>query len=210
VTIFRRYRRAFYDSCGIGFVAGIAIFVLEPYINPPACYQEYDPIAPRIASLITARVAQIEPNLAVEHIGSTAVPGCAGKGIVDLAVLYGEGGLDRAKQVLDTLGFQRQTTRDPFPEDRPMRVGAISHAGRTYQLHAHVIRADSSEIIELMAFRDRLRADPELREAYESTKRQIMAAGVTDSVAYCEAKGGFIRQVLEPGAVADFKTPTDR
>jgi len=185
-------------------------FVIEPYVNAPARYQEYDPIAPRVATLIAARIAEIEPKLAVEHVGSTAVPGCAGKGIVDLAVLYEDGGLDKAKQVLDTLGFQRQTTRDPFPEDRPMRVGAISYAGRIYQLHAHVIREDSSEIIKLRGFRDRLRADPELREAYESTKRQIIAAGVTDSVAYCEAKGSFIRQVLEPGAVADFKNLADR
>jgi len=186
------------------------MFVFEPYVDGPARFQPYDLNAPLIANLIVARIAEIEPKLAVEHVGSTAVPGCAGKGIVDLVVLYGEGGLDRAKQVLDILGFQRQTTRDPFPEDRPMRVGAISYAGRIYQLHAHVIRADSSEIFELRAFRDRLRADPELREAYESTKRQIIAAGVTDSVAYCEAKGGFIRQVLEPGAVADFKTSRDR
>jgi len=184
--------------------------VIEPYVNAPACYQPYDLNAPLIANLIAARIAEIEPKLAVEHIGSTAVPGCAGKGIVDLAILYDEGGLERAKQVLDALGFQRQTTRDPFPESRPMRVGAISHAGRTYQLHAHVIRADSSEIIELRAFRDRLRADPELRAAYESTKRRIIAAGVTDSVAYCEAKGSFVRQVLDQAAAADFKTSPDR
>jgi GrpB-like predicted nucleotidyltransferase (UPF0157 family) len=180
--------------------------VIEPYVNALARYLPYDPNVPLIAGLIATRIAEIEPHLAVEHIGSTAVPGCGGKGIVDLVVLYGEGGLDRAKQVLDTLGFQRQTNRNPFPEDRPMRVGAISYAGRVYQLHAHVIRADSSEIVKLRAFRDRLRADPELREAYESTKRQIIAAGVTDSVAYCEAKGSFIRQVLSQAEAADFKT----
>jgi GrpB-like predicted nucleotidyltransferase (UPF0157 family) len=155
---------------------------------------------------MAARIAEIEPKLVVEHIGSTAVPGCAGKGIVDLAVLYDERDLERAKQILDMLGFQRQSTRDPFPESRPMRVGAISHAGRMYQLHAHVVCADSPEIIELRAFRDRLRADPELRAAYESTKRQIIAAGVTDSVAYCEAKESFIRQALKQAAAPDFKT----
>jgi len=185
-------------------------FVIETYINAPARYQEYDPSAPRVASLIAARIAEIEPKLVVEHIGSTAVPGCAGKGIVDLAILYDEGGLDRAKQVLDILDFQRQSTRDPFPESRPMRVGAISYAGQTYQLHAHVICSDSSEIIELRKLRDRLRADPELRAAYESRKREIIAAGVTDSVSYCEAKGSFIRQVLEPAVAADFKTLPDR
>ena len=56
----------------------------------------------------------------IHHIGSTAVMGCAGKGAIDLMVLYSPGCLTLAKRVLDELGFQRQTTRDPFPEDRPM------------------------------------------------------------------------------------------
>ena len=43
-------------------------------------------------------------GLRVEHIGSTSVPGCAGKGIIDLMVLYPVGGLEHARQVLDSLG----------------------------------------------------------------------------------------------------------
>ena len=45
--------------------------------------------------MATAIVEPI-PQLHVEQIGSTTVPGCEGKGIVDLAVLYLHGGLDQA------------------------------------------------------------------------------------------------------------------
>src|SRR5262249_23014880 len=123
--------------------------------------------------------------------GSTAVPGCAGKGVVDLMLVYPEGKLEAARDVLDALGFQRQSTRDPFPEERPMRVGSLEHDGSVYRLHVHVIAAGSPEVAQLLGFRDRLRADPRLVAAYVARKREIVAAGVTDSVEYCERKGAF-------------------
>jgi ubiquinone/menaquinone biosynthesis C-methylase UbiE/GrpB-like predicted nucleotidyltransferase (UPF0157 family) len=133
----------------------------------------------------------------VEHIGSTSVPGCAGKGIVDLMLLYPDGQLASAKDVLDALGFQRQTSRDPFPEDRPMRTGSVVHDGTTFLLHIHVIAASSPEAQVLRRFRDRLRADPELVGSYVAAKRAILASGVTDSVDFCIRKGEFVQQALQ-------------
>lgn len=163
------------------------------YTNAPASYHEYDRRAPEVAGLLAEAITAAGLGLSVEHIGSTAVPGCAGKGVIDLMVLYPPGRLEMARQVLDDLGFQRQSTRDPFPEDRPMRVGTVLHGGQPFRFHAHVIAADAPEAATLRAFRDRLRAEPELRFAYEACKRRILRAGVTDSVAYSEAKGEFIQ-----------------
>jgi GrpB-like predicted nucleotidyltransferase (UPF0157 family) len=167
---------------------------IELYSDAPASYHAYDPDAPTVARLLAEAVTAAGPLLTVEHFGSTAVPGCAGKGVIDLMVLYPPGHLPQARRALDELGFQRQTTRDPFPEERPMRVGVVAHGDKRFRIHAHVLAADSAEVSELRAFRDRLRADPAFRSAYEACKRAILAAGVTDSVAYAEAKGPFIRE----------------
>ena len=59
-----------------------------------------------------------------------------------------------------------------------------------------MVPADSGEPGELRAFRDALRSDPELLRAYVDRKRRIIADGTTDSVAYAEVKGAFIRQAL--------------
>jgi GrpB-like predicted nucleotidyltransferase (UPF0157 family) len=165
---------------------------IEMYTDAPASYDAYDPAAPAVARLLADTITAVKPDLAVEHIGSTAVPDCAGKGVIDLLVLYQPGDLPQAKRALDRLGFQRQTTRDPFPEDRPMRVGAVAYGSKQYRVHAHVLAVISPEVAELRAFRDRLRADPAFRSAYEAYKRGVLAAGTTDSVAYAEAKGEFI------------------
>jgi len=47
------------------------------------------------------------PDITVEHVGSTAVSGCAGKGVIDLLIPYRKGGLEPDKETLKELGFQR-------------------------------------------------------------------------------------------------------
>jgi GrpB-like predicted nucleotidyltransferase (UPF0157 family) len=166
--------------------------IIKPYDSLPAMCLHYDPRAPDVAERVGLLIRTHLPEVTVEHIGSTAVPGLCGKGVIDLMIAYSEGRLEDVKAVLNVLGFQRQSTRDPFPESRPMRVGSLQHDGRTFQLHVHVIAGTSPETKMLRDFRDRLRADPALRADYVRRKRQIIAEGIVDSVEYCERKGEFI------------------
>jgi GrpB-like predicted nucleotidyltransferase (UPF0157 family) len=136
------------------------------------------------------------PSLRVEHVGSTSVAGCAGKGIIDLMVVYGPRGLEPAKRALDDLGFQHQSGGDPFPEDRPMRVGGLEFDGTQFRIHAHVIAHDSPEIQEMIGFRDRLRGDPGLVERYVSRKRAIISEGTSDPLDYARSKGTFVEGEL--------------
>ena len=145
-----------------------------------------------VADLIESHL----PDVKVEHVGSTSVPGCAGKGVVDLMILYPPGRLPEVKDVLKSLGFQQQTGRDPFPEERPMRIGSIDYDGTRFRLHAHVIPVDSPEVLELRTFRDRLRGESMLLEQYIALKRKIIAEGVTDSLDYSIRKGEFIAGIL--------------
>ena len=172
-----------------------AIAIL-PYDALPARCEPHDPGAAAAAAALVGFLSERLAGAIVEHIGSTAVPGCDGKGIIDLVVLYSEGQLAAVREQIDALGFQRQTTRDPFPEERPMRTGAFDYQGRRYLAHLHIVAAGSAEAEDMRYFRDCLRADPELRSAYVAYKKKILAKGVSDSVDYAIAKGEFIRQCL--------------
>ena len=170
---------------------------IGPYEHRPAACHEHDPRSAAVAARVAAL---IEPHLrgaVVEHVGSTSVPGCAGKGVVDLMLVYRDGQLAAARDLLDALGFQRQTGRDPFPEDRPMRKGSLVHDGTAFNLHVHVIAAASPEVQGLRGFRDRLRADPALTAAYVAAKRAILADGCTDRIEYCNRKGEFVTRALQ-------------
>jgi GrpB-like predicted nucleotidyltransferase (UPF0157 family) len=174
----------------------MTVLAIGNYEQSPAVFRDYDPRVAEAASLLISAIQEREPRLIVDHIGSTAVPGCRGKGVIDLAVTYVEGDLETARAALDALGFQRQSNRDPFPETRPMRVASATTLGDVFQVHAHVILRNCPEHGELIAFRNSLRGDPEFRRAYEQEKERILANGIIDSVDYSNAKGAFIAAAL--------------
>jgi len=167
------------------------------YVSTVAEFRVFDPKVAEVAARVCDAIQRIASELRVEHVGSTSVPGCGGKGVVDLAILYPVGHLARARAVLDELGFQKQSGPEPFPENRPMRVGCVEHCGQSFRIHAHVIALGSEEHQELVWFRDALRANSELRRGYEERKHAILASGITDSLQYCKAKETFIQDALK-------------
>jgi GrpB-like predicted nucleotidyltransferase (UPF0157 family) len=171
--------------------------VIGPYEPRPVECREYDSRAADVARQVAALIGLHLPQVEVVHVGSTAVYGCAGRGIVDLMIRVPDGELANVTGLLERLGFQRQTAPDPFPEDRPMWIGSLDLDGVTFLLHVHLVPADSPEVSEMRLFRACLRADPYLLKAYVARKREIIAEGVTDSVEYRRMKGEFIEEVLE-------------
>jgi GrpB-like predicted nucleotidyltransferase (UPF0157 family) len=170
-----------------------------PYERQPLACAPYDPRAPQVALILAQAIQGREPRVTVEHVGSTSIPGCSGKGVIDLAVTYAEGNLEHAKAALDALGFQKQIGREPFPESRPMRIANIAALGGNFSIHAHVVLQSSRDHLDLTEFRDALRRDPSLVAAYEKAKLEILAGGVTDSLAYCNLKSKFVEETLRSG-----------
>lgn len=176
--------------------------MIREYLTLPPTFHTYDPQAALAAEKLIKAIRARDERLQTEHVGSSSIPGCGGKGYIDLLVIYPDGLLEAAKLALADLGFQRQQSRDPFPEERPMRVGSVEHAGRLYPIHAHVIAASSPEADELVWFRERLRADAALRREYEAEKQRILAKGVLDGIDYAEKKGSFVQRVLAERAAS--------
>jgi GrpB-like predicted nucleotidyltransferase (UPF0157 family) len=177
----------------------IGPYTYVDYTDPRAIVRPWDARAPAVAARLVAGItAALPPGCAVEHIGSTAIPGCDGKGVIDLMVTYPPGGLVAARDAVDALGFQRHALPGAFGEERPARIGSVTHDGDTFQVHAHVIAADDPEVARQRHFRDTLRADPALIAAYVADKRRIAASGVArDGGGYADAKDPFIRSVNE-------------
>ncbi|MEZ4568930.1 MAG: GrpB family protein [Thermomicrobiales bacterium] len=110
--------------------------------------------------------------------------------------------MSAARDAVDGLGFQRQAGADPFPEERPLRVGSYDYDGTSYKLHVHIVAENDPEARELIYFRDRVASDPALIDEYVESKRQSLAAirgGTVDiahNIAYNDGKGPFIRRIL--------------
>lgn len=162
----------------------------------------HDPRAFVVARRVAALIAAAHPRAIAEHVGSTAVAGLSGKGVVDLQITCAPGEVPAVTQALLSIGFRRQRGPDPFPPTRPMLEGVMSEGGVVFGLHCHVVPDDDPEALHMLVFRDELRRDPALAARYEALKRSIVAAGTSDVYAYTRAKSDFIRSAVA-GAIAN-------
>jgi GrpB-like predicted nucleotidyltransferase (UPF0157 family) len=99
---------------------------------------EADPRAAEVAERLIALIAASWPGAAAEHVGSSAVPGLAGKGIIDLLLPTNPVEITRVTQALFGLGFQLQVP-EAFPPTRPMLWGVLHHGSADYRVHVHVV-----------------------------------------------------------------------
>jgi 2-amino-4-hydroxy-6-hydroxymethyldihydropteridine diphosphokinase len=131
---------------------------------------------------------------AVEHVGSTAVPGLISKAIIDVQVsVRSVAEIEGLRRQLEELGYAY--VPDPrFPTYPFFRYPVDGHR----RFHLHVAEAGSIEEAEHIQFRDRLRADPEIAEMYSDLKRELARRYFADRVSYSNSKGGFIHGVLAP------------
>jgi GrpB-like predicted nucleotidyltransferase (UPF0157 family) len=172
------------------------------YRRVPVQIHEADPAAPEVARCLIALIATSWPGTPAEHVGSSAVPGLAGKNTIDLLLAADPVHIPAITQALLELGFQPQAPA-AFPATRPMLWGTFRHRGTDYSVHVHVIPASSPEVAAMRGFRDALLADPVLRRRYVALKRAIVAGGPADPVAFTRAKHDWIAATLAHLGLAD-------
>ncbi len=124
--------------------------------------------------------------LAIEHVGSTAVPGLAAKPIVDILVAVAEPDDARLQAALEASGYELRVRE---PGHRMFRTPARD-------VHVHVWAEGDPEVGRTLRFRDRLRASPEDRERYERLKRELAGREWRDMNEYADAKGPLIEEIL--------------
>jgi GrpB-like predicted nucleotidyltransferase (UPF0157 family) len=145
----------------------------------------YDPAWPERFLVERARIraALGRRALRIEHIGSTSVPGLAAKPIVDIlvevAALEDAAGLAGTGYVLRVREERHRMFRTP-----------------ELDVQVHVWPSGHPDIGAQLAFRDRLRASPEDRTAYEALKRELATRDWPDMNHYADAKGPLIREIL--------------
>jgi dephospho-CoA kinase len=156
----------------------------------------HDPRTFSVARRVVEIVAVAVPGAAAEHVGSSSVAGLPGKNVVDVLLPLDAAEISDATERLVAVGFQRQNGRDPFPPTRPMLEGSLREDGDVFAIHLHVIPLGDPEIEEMRAFRDRLRSDAALRDAYVAEKQRIVDRGVPDALEYAYEKGVFVVSTL--------------
>jgi len=126
----------------------------------------------------------------IQHIGSTAIPGIKAKPILDM--LAGVAQLENAllcKAPLESIGYD-YIARAGIANDYVFGKGVP----RTHYLH--VVKYRGAKWTNHLCFRDRLRSDPELAQAYERLKEELSRKFSDSWGKYHDAKSKFISEVV--------------
>ena len=152
--------------------------VIEDY-NPmwPGAYATHHD---RITSALGQRA------VAVEHIGSTSVPGLAAKPIIDVLVTVPD--ITAEEEYLDRLLSVGYELRVREPGHRMLRTPERD-------THVHVLEVNDPAALDYLLLRDRLRTDAQDRADYERTKRELVLRDWSDMNAYADAKTDIIEDI---------------
>jgi GrpB-like predicted nucleotidyltransferase (UPF0157 family) len=169
--------------------------------SPPGAVRvvPYDETWPeRAAALIVEmRAALGDRVLALEHIGSTSVPGLAAKPVLDFVLTVADPA-DEAAYVpsLEPLGLVLHIREPAWDEHR-----MLTRADRSVNLH--VFGPAAPEPRRVVAFRDWLRAHPDDRDAYGALKIALAERGFERVMDYNNHKAALVYDIYERIFVAD-------
>lgn len=156
----------------------------------------YNPNWPSMFEDERDRLLRLFPRefLAIEHFGSTAVPGLSAKPIID--ILAGVDSMSHADALMEPLCHSEYTTSMEFNASLVDRRWLMRWAEGRRTHHLHIMVFGSQEWGRRLAFRDVLRASTEVAQRYEKNKQLWAAEFQSDREAYTSAKADFIREAL--------------
>jgi len=166
----------------------------NPYADKKIEVLDYNPAWPGEFEKIRT---YLQPVLAagasaIEHIGSTSVPGLAAKPVIDLdLVIPSMQAFDSVASVLAKLGYQYDGNKG-IPGREAFSYKALPGL---MQHHLYVCPQDSPELIRHFKFRDFLRSHPAASAAYGDLKKQAALNHPHDIDAYLAEKGTLINKI---------------
>lgn len=153
---------------------------------------DYDPHWPWSFAIIhrtlQAALADV-PVIAIEHVGSTSVPGLAAKPIIDIDVIVDRAHLDAASNALVADGYTPLGDLG-VPDRYAFRApeGSLRH-------NTYVTIDGCLSLRNHLGLREVLRNDPALRDEYSATKKRL--AEQTDDIdVYLDGKTEVVRRIL--------------
>ena len=146
-------------------VAEVLVEPLEVVAYDPAWPQLYEEEAARVGAALG------EDVVAIEHMGSTAVPGLAGKPVIDVSV-----GLRRPELSMEQVAAVEALGYEYLGENGlPGRLFFRRSEGGKRTHHLHVVEVDGEHWHRHRAFRDYLRSHPDEAGRYAAEKLRLAA-----------------------------------
>ena len=160
-------------------------YVFKPYSKSfPALFEKEKE---RIAS-------HVQKFIAIEHVGSTAVPDLDGKGIIDIAIAVRKQDMESTSKLLQELGYEFRPNFST-PDRLYFVIYLPDPEEETRRYHVHLTYPENTEWKEFIEFRDYLKAHPEEAHEYAEIKRKAATDSNHEGKKYRELKDPVIKKI---------------
>lgn len=149
-------------------------------------YSDYAQEVDDIFEQLKGDLIQILGNVQIEHVGSSAVPGCISKGDLDIYVGIDKAHIEPAKKLMLSAGF--------YLKEDTLQCGELYMLlTKQYSRAAIQLVATGGDYDFFMQFRDALRDSPDLKREYNEVKRR---GSLCSEEKYRQEKSKFIEKYL--------------
>ncbi len=158
---------------------------------------DYDETAPQLFEETRGVLEKLLPEAEIHHVGSTAIPGLGGKGIIDIMIAIPDWKTKAQDgEKLVELGFAHV-----HPEENGRIF--MSRVGDTVKndVHIHLTYIGSPEYQNMLAFRDYLLAHPDEAANYQKQKHQWLKSASGHRQFYTASKNDYIAQILSHATI---------
>lgn len=141
--------------------------------------------------------------MAIEHIGSTSIPGLSSKPIIDIMVLIdNHENAEKFIPKLSEIGY-------PFDSNSHTDKSTERHLfrkGKPTEFHLSIAYANRGGFWKRqLAFRDYLRSHPEDVQRYEKLKKDLIKKDPTGKGEYISGKTDFVNEILDKSGFIRWK-----
>ena len=154
-----------------------------------------DPSAHLLASELVRNLKAKEPDIKIEHIGSTSIEELVAKPIIDIMIgLKDFSTANNHISTMEALGYKYVTKYESIiPGDKYFTKDL--NGKRTY--HVHMVGFETKLWNRHLMFRNQLRNNPVDRKKYLELKKDLAKREWSCGFEYAEAKSEFITGILD-------------
>ncbi len=160
-------------------------------------FKDYDSSFPELFQKEKSRITTCTNiPLIIEHVGSTAIPGLGGKGIIDIAIAVDKADLETVAKHLQTIGYDfRPTFSTP---DRYYFITFLEDPiDERRRYHVHLTYPENIEWKNFLSFRDYLISHPKALQEYAELKRKAVVEADQDGEKYRKLKEPIFKKICK-------------
>ena len=135
----------------------------------------------------------IDINIPIDHVGSTAIPNMYGKNIIDILIgVKDNNEFNKIKEILEKNGFFASTRKDIY-----QFFASTKEETKSGDIHIHLVIKDTDRYKEFLILKKYLLKNKEEVKNYSDFKLKILKDGINNREEYKRIKSKYVSDLIK-------------